>query len=112
MNHPLPLCDREHLLNACRQVFDPEFGINVVDLGLIYAIDLEAGGHVRVRMTLTSFYCPAGTIIIDGTRHALAAVPGVTSVDVQLVWEPLWNPDLLSPEARERLGWDETAFSE
>lgn len=94
------------LLDAFGQVYDPEFGVSIRDLGLIYDISVDATQAVIVTMTLTSMYCPAGNVIVDGIRAAAEAVPGVTGAQVDLVWEPAWSPEMLSPEARLQLGWD------
>lgn len=96
----------DSLSAALATVFDPEFGVSVTDLGLIYSLTEEAG-HVRAVMTLTSMYCPAGDVILTGVKSALERVPGVSSVDVKLVWEPLWTPERLTAEARVQLGWNE-----
>ncbi|MFH1500223.1 MAG: metal-sulfur cluster assembly factor [Verrucomicrobiota bacterium] len=101
----------EALREAFTRVYDPEFGVSIEDLGLIYGIDID-GGRVSVTMTLTSFYCPAGEVILAGVKSAAEAVPGVSEADVRLVWEPSWTPALLSPAAREHLGWDETRIEE
>ena len=96
---------------ALRNVYDPEFGVSIEDLGLIYEITVDNGAVVIV-MTLTSMYCPAGDVILAGVKAAAEAVPGGSLVEVKLVWEPLWSPVLLSPLAREQLGWDETRIEE
>jgi len=105
-----PLC--EAVLDACGQVYDPEFGVSVRDLGLIYDVSADAAGAVLVKMTLTSMYCPAGDVITEGVRSAAEAVPGVTGVRVELVWDPVWTPELLSPAARVQLGWDSARVRE
>ncbi len=89
---------------ACASVADPEFGLSIDDLGLIYEIAIT-GDAVRVAMTLTSEHCPAGAVIVDGIRAAVGLVPGVGSVAVDVVWEPRWTPDRVSPRGREQLGW-------
>lgn len=94
------------LREAFKRVYDPEFGVSIEDLGLVYGVEIE-GGRVSVTMTLTSLYCPAGDVILAGVKSAAEAVPGVDEADVRLVWEPAWTPALLSPAAREHLGWDE-----
>ncbi len=80
--------------------------MSVRDLGLIYGVRVDEGGAVRVTMTLTSFYCPAGEVITEGVKSAVEALAGVSGAEVALVWEPLWTPERLSPVARELLGWD------
>jgi metal-sulfur cluster biosynthetic enzyme len=90
--------------DALTRVYDPEFGVSVEDLGLIYEVGIT-GGHVAIALTLTSMYCPAGSVIMDGVRAAVAALPGVSDVEVVLIWEPSWTPERLSASAREQLGW-------
>ena len=96
------------LFDACGRVYDPEFGVSVRDLGLIHGISAAGDGTVVVTMTLTSRYCPAGDVIMSGVKSATETVPGVSSVRVDLVWDPQWTPERLSPAARVQLGWDES----
>ena len=101
MNAPLS----NEILEALRHVVDPEVGINVVDLGLVYEARLQ-DGHARVVMTMTTAACPLGESIVDEARAAIRRnVAGVTAVSVDLVWEPPWQPSMMSAAARERLGW-------
>jgi metal-sulfur cluster biosynthetic enzyme len=95
------------LLDAFGRVYDPEFGVSIRDLGLIYEIEVDDADIAHVKMTLTSMYCPAGGVILDGIRAAAEAVPGVRGAEVELVWEPAWSPEFLSPSAREQLGWNQ-----
>jgi metal-sulfur cluster biosynthetic enzyme len=93
------------ILEALRHVIDPEIGIDVVDLGLVYEADVREG-QVRVVMTMTAPTCPLGEVIAEEARTAIRRhVPGVKSVSVDLVWEPPWQPSKMSSIARERLGW-------
>jgi metal-sulfur cluster biosynthetic enzyme len=88
-----------------RQVDDPEAGMNIVDLGLVYGIDV-AGGAVRIDLTMTTAACPMADMIVDQVRDAVTAtVPAGTAVDVQLVWDPPWTPDRMTGIAREHFGW-------
>ncbi|MCC6738741.1 MAG: metal-sulfur cluster assembly factor [Planctomycetia bacterium] len=88
-----------------RTIVDPELGLDVVGLGLVYEVEIE-GQNVWVKMTMTSQACPVGPQILDGARRAITAgVPGVAKCDVQLVWDPPWKPDMMSPEARKAMGW-------
>jgi metal-sulfur cluster biosynthetic enzyme len=89
---------------ACASVADPEFGLSIEDLGLIYDLTV-VDRSVLVIMTLTSRYCPAGDVITGAVRAAVAGVPGVESVDVRVVWDPGWTPDRVSPRGRRQLGW-------
>ena len=103
MNQPAPTL--EALQAAFSDVHDPEFGISIIDLGLIHEIRID-GDHVIITMTLTSFYCPAGDVITAGVKCATERVPGVGRATVNLVWEPLWTPERLTPAGRQQLGWD------
>ena len=95
----------DQVLEALRSVDDPEVGINIVDLGLVYRVDVGAE-HVRVEMTMTSQACPMGELITDNARRAVAAlVPDGTGVDVELVWDPFWTPDRMSEAAKQTFGW-------
>ena len=89
--------------SALRSVKDPEIDMNVVDLGLIYGIELIEG-KAYVEMTLTSPGCPAGPEIVADVERAAGAVDGVDSVGVEIVWEPFWSPDRMDPRVRAFLG--------
>ncbi len=97
---------RDLVLESLRGVIDPELGVNVVDLGLVYDIDAVADG-VRVTMGVTTPTCPLGPYLVDAARTAIrAALPTARTVDVVLVRDPLWSPDRMSSKAREQLGWN------
>ncbi len=93
------------VVEALGEVDDPEVGINIVDLGLIYKVQRE-GSAIDINMTLTSPGCPAGEYIMGGVRQRLGRLEGVESVDIDLVWDPPWSPEAISPEGRAELGWD------
>jgi metal-sulfur cluster biosynthetic enzyme len=88
---------------ALRKVKDPELNLNIVDLGLIYEIVVE-GSEVQVDMTLTSPGCPAGPQIMGDVERVLKALPGVTNVAINLVWQPFWSPDKIEPRVRAYMG--------
>jgi len=89
--------------DALHRVIDPELGINIVDLGLVYGIDID-GARVRVRMTMTSPACPLGDYLRDLVDSTIKwRVPGVEEVEVVLVWTPPWSPDLMSEYAHQQL---------
>jgi metal-sulfur cluster biosynthetic enzyme len=90
---------------ALRAVKDPELNLNIIDIGLVYDIEVGAGGEVQVRMTLTSPGCPAGTEIIDDVKRVVADMEGVKSVEVELVWDPYWTPEKMDPRVRAFLGF-------
>ncbi|MFQ5702837.1 MAG: metal-sulfur cluster assembly factor [Gemmatimonadales bacterium] len=96
--------DVEAVRRVLRQVKDPEIGLSIVELGLVYDIEVS-GGDVRVEMTLTSPGCPAGGQIIDESRSAIGALDGVASVEIELVWEPFWTPERIDPKVRSFLGF-------
>jgi len=89
---------------ALRAVKDPELGLNIVDLGLVYEIEVTDAGDVTVRMTLTSPGCPAGPEIMEDARLVVQEMEGVNSARIDLVWEPYWTPDLMDPRVRAFLG--------
>ncbi len=89
---------------ACASVEDPEFGVSVDDLGLIYDVTLN-GSAVAVAMTLTTPSCPAGDVILNAVRAAVERVAGVTEVEVRLVWDPGWTPEMVNQRGRQQLGW-------
>ena len=93
------------LLDALRAVDDPEAGMNIVELGLVYGVEANPPA-ARVRMTMTSPACPLGDYLTDAVRDALLArFPEITQVEVELVWEPPWTPERMSEEARNFFGW-------
>ncbi len=97
---------KDEILTALKQVFDPEIGVNILDLGLIRGLDLD-GTHVHVDLTLTSPGCPMGPQMIRDVRAELARLPGIEKVDVDLVWSPPWHPSMMSDAAKDELGYDE-----
>ena len=95
------------LRTALRRVIDPEVGMNIVDLGLVYRLEASASG-VELDLTMTSPACPMGEMIVAEAEAALAdCVPPDQPVTVQLVWEPPWSPERMSAEARQHFGWGE-----
>jgi metal-sulfur cluster biosynthetic enzyme len=90
---------------ALRAVKDPELNLNIIDIGLVYDVEVADPGRVQVKMTLTSPGCPAGTEIIDDVKRVVTDMEGVESVDVELVWDPYWTPDKMDPRVRAFLGF-------
>lgn len=88
-----------------KTVYDPEIPVNVYDLGLIYNVEVSEGGKVRIDMTLTAPGCPLADYIVEDVRMKVEAVEGVASVEVNLVFEPEWNKDMMSDEALLELGF-------
>lgn len=93
----------ESVLESIKEIIDPEIGINIVDMGLIYEVDID-DTTVDITMTLTSPGCPAGGQIINGTQHVTQQMEGVEEVNVNVVWTPRWTPELMSEEAKDELG--------
>jgi len=99
---------KDEIMAALKQVFDPEIGVNVVDLGLIRRLDLDEPLHrIHIDLTLTSPGCPMGPQMIGEIRAELARLPGIDQVDVDVVWSPPWNPSMMSDAAKDELGYDE-----
>jgi metal-sulfur cluster biosynthetic enzyme len=88
-----------------RAVIDPELGVNIVDLGLVYEIAVDRDGQVMIEMTLTTPGCPLGGFLDDEIRACLTRLPQVRDVRVELVWEPPWAPEAMSGAAKQQLGW-------
>ena len=98
------MVDKEKLLAALKQVKDPEIPINVVDLGLIYRLDVSDDGVVDMDMTLTAIGCPAAPQILEAAKRAVESVEGVREAKVNLVWMPPWTPERMSDRAKRALG--------
>lgn len=96
---------RRDVVEILRQIVDPEMGLNVVDTGLIYGVNIEHG-RVKVAMTMTTPACPITGYLTGEIEAALRErLPGAQAVEVDLVWDPRWDPLMMSEEARDRLGW-------
>ena len=95
---------KDDVLEALKAVIDPELGINIVDLGLVYDVDI-AEGQVHVTYTLTTMGCPIGPLIEAQMHQLLDPLPGVDSFDAEMVLRPPWSPEMMSEEAKEALGY-------
>ena len=95
----------EKIVAILKTVYDPEIPVNVYDLGLIYKIDVSANGEVALDMTLTAPNCPAADFIMEDIRQKVDSVEGVTSATINLVFEPEWDKDMMSEEAKLELGF-------
>jgi metal-sulfur cluster biosynthetic enzyme len=89
---------------ALRRVKDPELNLNIVDLGLVYNVEVSEGKDVHVEMTLTSPGCPSGPEIMSDAQRAVESLEGAGTVDIELVWTPYWTPDRIDPRLRAFLG--------
>jgi metal-sulfur cluster biosynthetic enzyme len=94
----------EEVKRALKSAVDPEFGISVVDLGLIYDLKVIDDSKVYILMTLTTPMCPLANVIVADVYQKAKEVPGVEDVDIELTFEPPWNPDMMTPEAKKLLG--------
>ncbi|MGB9774250.1 MAG: metal-sulfur cluster assembly factor [Bacteroidota bacterium] len=94
----------EQVYEVLRDVYDPEIPVNIVDLGLIYEVKIN-NDWVGIKMTLTAPGCPVSVYLAQQVRERLLTIPEVKDADVRIVWEPLWNPSMMSDEAKKLLGW-------
>jgi metal-sulfur cluster biosynthetic enzyme len=94
----------EIVRKALRAVKDPELGLNIVDIGLVYEIEVSEANDVHIKMTLTSPGCPSGPEMLEDTRLVAEQIEGVNSAEVELVWEPYWTPEKMDPRVRAFLG--------
>ena len=100
-----PATLRDAVLDAIRTVYDPEIPVNIVELGLVYGVEVDEQGHVDIEMTLTTPSCPVAGNLPGEVADAARGVQGVTDVDVELVWSPPWGPELMSEAAKLELGF-------
>lgn len=101
----MTVVNEDMVRDALSRVVDPEAGVNIVDLGLVYGIEVSPRS-IQVRMTMTSAACPMTELIVDDMHEQLAAVlPPDVAIDVELVWDPPWTPDRMSQAARSIFGW-------
>ncbi len=100
-----PSPDVSAVYDALREVDDPEAGMNIVELGLVYRVDVVEG-RIEIDLTMTTPACPVADMLVEQATHAAQrACPDGTEVRLQLVWEPIWNPSMMSGTAREFFGW-------
>lgn len=99
------LAIEEKVVTMLKTVFDPEIPVDIYNLGLIYGIDLDDEGNLHIDMTLTAPNCPAADFLVDDARIKLDSIEGVKSVDIRIVFEPEWNKDMMTEEAKLDLGF-------
>lgn len=104
------MLNEDMVFAALRNVYDPEIGLNIVDLGLVYAVDVaDEGKLVNVNMTLTTPACPAGPMIIESAQKEILTLrdvhPQLEDAKINLVWTPFWNPSMMSEDAKAELGY-------
>ncbi len=95
----------EVVTEVLREIYDPELNCNIVDLGLVYDVETK-NGDVHILMTLTTPACPVGPMIVAQIQEMVSIVPGVSDVDVEITFDPMWSPELMSDEAKADLGLD------
>ncbi len=96
---------KEEILEALKEVYDPEIPVDIVNLGLVYDVKIE-DGKVKILMTLTAVGCPVGPLIVDMVKLRLLKLEGVNEVEVELTYDPPWTPDKMSEEAKKKLGME------
>ena len=97
------MLNEETVLENLKQIIDPEVGINIVDMGLIYGVDIK-DEMVGITMTLTSPGCPVGPQLVNGTQNVTQQLEGVDEVNVDVVWTPPWTPEMMTDDAKDELG--------
>jgi len=94
----------KEVIDKLKECTDPEIGINIVDLGLIYGIQIDESNNIKLKMTMTSPMCPVTSIILADAQLRLESIPDVGKIEIELVWEPLWSPDMISQEIKQQFG--------
>ena len=94
---------KKKVIEALKEVYDPEIPVNIYDLGLVYEVKVTEEGDVYVKMTMTAPACPVASFLVVQAESAIKQIPGVRNVKVDLVFDPPWNPKMISPEGREML---------
>jgi FeS assembly SUF system protein len=94
----------DRVVDALKSVYDPEIPVNIYEMGLIYTVDIHEEGHVDIKMTLTSPACPVAGTLPGEVQARVEGVEGIETAEVELVWDPVWNPSMMSEAARLDLG--------
>jgi len=97
------MVDKEQVMSVLRKCFDPEVPVNIVDLGLVYGVNVDKG-NVNIKMTLTSPNCPLQSLLMDDVKEKVSKIRGVKKVKIELVFDPLWSPERMSKSAKKKLG--------
>lgn len=98
------MVNEDSVMQALRDVYDPEIGVNVVDLGLVYRVEVH-GGNVDVDLTMTTPACPAYEMMTETAEQAIKSIDGVQNVHIELVWDPPWTPDRMDDDIKRALGF-------
>ena len=99
----MPQITNSDVIKALSGCVDPEIGINIIDLGLVHWIKIDSANNVDIRMTMTSPMCPVTSVILADAQLRIERIPGIGNVNIELVWEPAWSPEMISEEARLNL---------
>ncbi|MDR0427482.1 MAG: iron-sulfur cluster assembly protein [Dysgonamonadaceae bacterium] len=99
------LATEEEIVKMLKTVYDPEIPVNIYDLGLIYGVDIDEDKKVKITMTLTAPACPAADFIIEDVKMKVESIPEIKNVEIELVFEPMWDKDMMSEEAKLELGF-------
>jgi FeS assembly SUF system protein len=102
---PTPDALTQRVIDTLKTCYDPEIPVDIYELGLIYKVDVDAAGKVAIQMTLTSPACPVAGSLPGEVEQKLRGIPGVTAASIDLVWDPPWNPGLMSEAAKLELGF-------
>jgi FeS assembly SUF system protein len=103
-NKQIPSLEKQ-VQDTIRTIYDPEIPVNIFELGLVYEIDINQDKKVRISMTLTSPHCPAAESLPGEVEYKVKQIPGVSDVEVEIVWDPPWTPDMMSEAAKLQLGF-------
>jgi FeS assembly SUF system protein len=96
---------KNEIIKVLQTCFDPEIPVNIYELGLVYSIDVDPSSNVLIHMTLTSPACPVAGILPAEVENKIKAIPGINDVRVEVIWEPQWNPSMMSEAAKLELGF-------
>ena len=99
----MPQITNSDVIKALSGCVDPEIGINIIDLGLVHWIKIDSANNVEIRMTMTSPMCPVTSVILADAQLRIERIQGIGNVNIELVWEPAWSPEMISEEARLNL---------
>lgn len=99
----MPQISNSDIIKALSGCVDPEIGINIIDLGLVHWIKIDSANNVEIRMTMTSPMCPVTSVILADAQLRIERLQGIGNVNIELVWEPAWSPEMISEEARLNL---------
>ena len=97
--------NNDEIMKLLEEIIDPEIGVDIVNLGLVYGIEQDDNNHIHVTMTMTSMGCPLHKYITDEVKKIITKRIPDAEVEVELVWDPVWTPDMMSDRARKMLGW-------